>query len=103
MLSAPWALLHAGQGPQPPRVRRTAQMLQRLTLDLTYALARQTKILRDLFQRVLALEADAKAHPDHFLFAGRQRLQHIRGLGTDIFVKYSVRQRSHSSILKQIA
>ena len=78
-------------------------MLQRLALNLPYPLARQPEVLRNLFQRVLAIEADSEPHADYLLFAGRERLQHIRRLRANILLKHRVRQRIHRSILQQIA
>src|ERR1035441_4635248 len=80
------ALLNTTQRPQPPRVRRTAQMLQRLALNLPYPLARQPEVLRNLFQRMLAIEADSEPHPHYLLFARRKRLQHIRRLRANILL-----------------
>ena len=49
------------QGPQPPRPFGSAELPQRLGLDLPDPLARDSELLIDLFKRVLALTADAKS------------------------------------------
>jgi hypothetical protein len=50
-----------------------------LGLDLPDALSRHRKLLADLFQRVVGIHADAKAHAQHALLARRQERQHARG------------------------
>ncbi len=49
--------------------RRVAQLAKRLGLDLPDALARHLEVLTHLFERVVALLADAEAHPEDLLFA----------------------------------
>src|SRR6266852_316307 len=72
-------LLDADQRPEAPDVLRAAQLLQGLGLDLPNPLAGQAENLGYLFQGVLSLKADAKAHADHTLFAGRESFEHVGG------------------------
>jgi hypothetical protein len=57
---------------------RVPQLAQRLRLDLADALAGDLEVLAHLFERVVALLADAEAHAEDLLLARRQRLQHLR-------------------------
>src|SRR5262245_48705712 len=50
-----------------------AQPLESLRFDLSDALACHRELLTNLLQGVVALLADAKAHPKHGCFARRQR------------------------------
>ena len=49
------------------------QLTQRLGLNLTNTLAGDVEVLTDLFQGVIGLAADAKAHAQHALFARGER------------------------------
>src|SRR5439155_2265138 len=51
------------QGPQSPRPLESAELSQCLGLDLPNPLARDIELLADLFERVLALAADAETQP----------------------------------------
>ena len=62
------------------RAARVAELAERLRLDLADALAGDLEVLTDLFEGVVALLADAEAHPEHLLLARRQRLQDLPGL-----------------------
>src|SRR5438045_2994425 len=66
---APKAALAFNERLEPLRARRVAQLAQRLGLDLADALARDLEVLADLFQRVVALLADAEAHAQNLFFA----------------------------------
>src|SRR5713101_4160228 len=72
------------QGPQPPRPLGSAELPQRLGLDLPDPLARDIELLADLFKRVLALAADAEAQPDDLLLSRREGLQDADGLGAHV-------------------
>jgi hypothetical protein len=52
-----------------------AELAERLRLDLTDALAGDLEALTDLLESVLGAVADAEAHLDDALLAGRERLQ----------------------------
>src|SRR5262245_36674336 len=82
--SAPWdrrtGTSNAGsvdEALQDPTPARMAQLAQRLRLDLADALARHLEVLPDLFERVVAVLADAEAHHQHLLLARRERRQHL--------------------------
>ncbi len=45
-----------------------AQFLECFDLDLPDSLPRKIEVLADLFECVLAADADAKPHPDYLLF-----------------------------------
>src|SRR5499433_2583008 len=49
------------------------ELAQRLGLDLADALARHRELVADLFQRVVLVHADAKAHADYTLLPRRER------------------------------
>src|SRR6266508_6124679 len=53
--------------------RRVPELPQRLRLDLPDPLARDLEVLADLLERVVALLADAEAHPEHLLLARGER------------------------------
>src|SRR5690349_10067168 len=53
------------------------ELLNGLGLDLADALASHLELLAHLFQRVVALFAQAEAHPQHLLLAGREGLEHL--------------------------
>src|SRR5262245_633532 len=91
------------EGAQLPAARGMAQFAQRLGFDLTNPLARDGKVLTDLFERVLAAVADAKPHLDDLLFAGGQRLQHRFGLLFQIEVDHGSGRRDRRAILDEIA
>src|SRR5690606_18161715 len=72
--------------PQLLAPRRMPQLPQRLRLDLADALARDLEVLTDLFERVVALLADAEAHAEDLLLARRQRLEHAPRLLLEVHV-----------------
>ena len=63
---------------QAARTVRVRQLPQRLGLDLTDALAGDREAFADLFQRVIAGHADAKAHAHDVLFPRGQARQGLR-------------------------
>ena len=72
------------------RARRLAQLAQGLCFDLANALAGDVEFLADLFERMLALAADAETQPDHFLFLRRKRLQDAGGLVANVGFDYGI-------------
>ena len=54
------------------------QLPERLRFDLPDTFARYAELLADFFQRMIRIHADAEAHAQHPLFAGRQARQHPR-------------------------
>src|SRR5712691_5513866 len=78
-------------------------MTKRLVFDLADSLARKVELLTDLLQGVLALAADPKSQPNHFLFPGRERLQDARRLIANVGPVYSIDRRSDPTVLDQIA
>jgi hypothetical protein len=76
------------------------QLAQRLGLDLPDPLARDREILSDFFQSVLAAVLQAEAHLDDFLFARRERLQHLCGLFAQIQIDHGVGRR-HTRLVDQ--
>src|SRR5215472_18646170 len=60
------------------RAAGVLELAQRLRLDLAYALAGDRELLADLLQRVVGVHADAEAHAEHALLAGRERGEDAR-------------------------
>src|SRR6476619_7839535 len=78
--------------PQLAAAGRMPQLAQRLGLDLPDAFAGDREALADLLEGVLAAIADAEAHLDDLLLAGRERLQHRLGLLTQVQVDDRIRR-----------
>src|SRR5579859_1731187 len=79
--SVPSTLSGVQEALQLAGARRVLQLAQRLGLDLADTFARDRELLPDLLQSVVGVHADAEAHAQHTLLAGRQRRQHAgRGL-----------------------
>ena len=55
------------------------KLTQRLGFNLTDTFTGHAKLLAHLFERVIGVHADAKAHPQNPLFTRRQRGQHAGG------------------------
>src|SRR6266508_243341 len=85
------------------RARRMPELPQRLRLDLADALARDLEVLADLLQRVVALLADAEAHPEHLLLAGGERGEHLPRLLGQVHVDDRVRGRDERLVLDEVA
>src|SRR4249920_3493141 len=85
------------------RARRMPQLAQRLRLDLADALARDLEVLADLFERVVALLADAEAHAQDLLLARRQRLEHAAGALLEVRVDHRLDGRDHALVLDEVA
>src|SRR5712671_1837827 len=63
------------------RVVRVLKLAERLGLDLPDSFAGYRELLSDLFQGMITIYPDAKAHPQDALLARRQAGQHLgRGL-----------------------
>src|SRR5713101_1187679 len=100
--SAAWSVV-SNQGPQAARSFGRAQLTKRLGLDLAYALTRNVELLTDLLQGVLALAADPKSQPNHFLFPGGECPQDARRLIANVGLDYGIDRRSDPMVLDQIA
>src|SRR5512135_2400004 len=79
------------------------ELPQRLRLDLANALARDLEVLTHLFERVVALLADAEAHAEDLLLARRQRLEHLPRLLREVHVDDRLGGRHHALVLDEIA
>src|ERR1700676_1569190 len=91
------------QRPQVPRTLRRAEMPQRLRLDLPDALPREVELLADLFERVLALAADAEAQADHLLLPRSKPLDDVGHLVADVGAVHCVDGRAYLTIFDQVA
>src|SRR5450755_2430192 len=100
--SAAWSIV-SNQGPQAARCFGRAQLTKRPGFDLADALARKVVLLTDLLQGVLALAADPKSQPNHFLFPGREHLQDARRLIANVGLDHGIDGRSDPAVLDQIA
>src|ERR1017187_3533960 len=80
-----------------------AKLAKRFGFDLANSFARDVELLADLFERVLALAADAEAHPDHFLLLGREGLEDAGGFIADVGFNHGVDGGAHPAILDEIA
>src|SRR6266508_2638371 len=85
------------------RARRMPELPQRLRLDLADALARDLEVLADLLQRVVALLAEAEAHPEHLLLARGERGEHLPGLLGQVHVDDRVGRRDERLVLDEVA
>src|SRR6266545_2914916 len=83
--------------------RRVPELPQRLRLDLPDPLARDLEILADLLERVVALLADAEAHPEHLLLARGERGEHLPGLLGQVHVDDRVGRRDERLVLDEVA
>src|SRR3989442_10888022 len=76
----PAGLLPLHEGLERASPVRTAQLAERLGLDLPNALAGHREALPDLLEGVVGLLADAEAQPQDLLLARRERGQDFPGL-----------------------
>src|SRR6266496_1849696 len=83
--------------------RRVPELPQRLRLDLPDPLARDLEVLADLLERVVALLADAEAHPEHLLLARGERGEHLPGLLGQVHVDDRIRRRDERLVLDEVA
>src|SRR6266496_1976524 len=83
--------------------RRVPELPQRLRLDLPDPLARDLEVLADLLERVVALLADAEAHPEHLLLARRERGEHLPRLLGQVHVDDRVRRGDERLVLDEVA
>src|SRR6266498_1996438 len=83
--------------------RRVPELPQRLRLDLPDPLARDLEVLADLLERVVALLADAEAHPEHLLLARGERGEHLPGLLGQVHVDDRVGRRDERLVLDEVA
>src|SRR5262249_54434263 len=86
-----------------PRSARGMQLPSRLGLDLADALARHREPLADLFQRVVLVNADAEAHADYTLLAGREQGERARGGLAQVRLDSGVDRQDRVLVLDEIA
>src|SRR5207253_11208221 len=67
--------------------QRMTQLPERFGLDLPDALTRHFEALADLFERVLALFADAESQPQELLLLWRQHRQRSLDLRREVLVQ----------------
>src|ERR1700733_11129732 len=79
------------------------ELAKRLRFDLANALARHLEVLADLFERMVALLADAEAHSENLLLPRRQRLEHLPRLLGEVHVDDRLCRRDDALILDEIA
>src|SRR4051794_22042475 len=91
------------EAPKLPRPARMLELAQRLRLDLADALARDGKLLADLFQRVIGVHADAEAHAEHPLLARGQGGQHPRRRLAQVRLDRRVDRQDGVLVLDEIA
>src|SRR3984893_5203963 len=85
------------------RVVRVLKLAERLGLDLPDSFAGYRELLSDLFQGMITIYPDAKAHPQDALLARRQAGQHLgRGL-TQIGLDRGIEWRNCGLVLDEIA
>src|SRR5256712_8438384 len=80
-----------------------AQLAERLGLDLPNPLTRDGEPLADLFERVLALFADAEAETEDLLLLRRQRGQRALDLGREVLTQQRIVRRAGRLVLEEIA
>src|ERR1039457_3420622 len=74
---------------------RGAQLAECFGFNLADAFARDVEFLTDLFQRVLALAADAEAHANYLLLFRGERLEDAGRLIAHIGFNYGIDGRAH--------
>src|SRR5690242_12134827 len=79
------------------------QLPQGLRLDLPDALARDVERAADLLEGVLGAVADAEAHLEDLLLAGRQRLQHPARLILEVRHQDRLDRREDLPVLDEVA
>src|SRR5438552_18156287 len=100
--------------PGPPRLvfderlqiappQRMAEFTERLGLDLPNPLAGNGEPLSDLFERVLALFADAEAQTKDLLLLRRQRGQRALDLRGEVLPQQGVVRRAGRLVLEEVA
>src|SRR5439155_9592771 len=75
------------EGLEVAPAQRMAQLAERLGLDLPDALTGDREALANLFQRVLALLADAEPEAEDLLLLGRQRGQRALDLRREVLTQ----------------
>src|SRR5712692_2320135 len=89
--------------PQALAARRVTELAKGLGLDLADALAGDGEGLADLLEGVLATVADAEAHLEDHLLAGREGLQHLLRLFLEVELDDRVDRRRDVAVLDKIA
>src|SRR6266568_6013318 len=90
------------EGPEPLRRASLTQLLQRLGLDLTDALAGDAEALPDVLERVLGTLADAEAHAQDGPLARRQRAEQPLGLVGETARDRGVDRRERNRVLDEV-
>ena len=80
-----------------------AELAERLRLDLADALTGHFEILADLLEGVVALLADAEAHPEDLLLARRQGLQDLSRLLGEVHVDDGLGRGDDALVLDEVA
>src|SRR5262244_3829365 len=75
---------------------------QRFRLNLADALAGDVEVLPHLFERMFAIDTDAKAFAQDFLFARREGLQDLQRLLLQIELHRRLKGRNHLFILDEV-
>src|SRR5215472_9855028 len=107
--SAPTGLSGLGEGSTFDKALQllatawVAELAQGFRFDLANALASHLEILPDLFQRVVALFSDAKAHSEDLLLARRERLENLPSLFREVHVDHRFRGGNDALVLDEIA
>src|SRR5579884_724676 len=86
-----------------PRPLWGAKLPKRFSFDLPDPFARNVELLADLFERVLALAADAEPEADDLLFFGREGLEDVSRFVTDVGVDDGVHGRADPAVFDEIA
>src|SRR5207302_7421369 len=91
------------EGLEVAPAQRMAQLAERLGLDLPDALTGDREALADLFQRVLALFADAEPQTEDLLLLRRQRGQRALHLRREVLTQQRVVRRARRLVLEEVA
>src|SRR5262249_53934661 len=88
---------------EPLAARRMAELAERFCLDLADALARDLEVLADLFERVVALLADAEPHAQDLLLARGQRREHLPRLICEVHADHALARADDRLVLDEVA
>src|SRR5260370_1253727 len=91
------------EGLEVAPAQRMAQLAERLGLDLPDALTGDREALADLFERVLALFADAEPEAEDLLLLRRQRRQRALDLCSEVLTQQRVVRRARRLVLEEVA
>ena len=85
------------------RAARVLELVERLGLDLSYALTRHRELLADLLQRVVGVRADAEAHPQNALLARGQGCQRLSSGPAQVGLDHGVDRHYCVLVLDEVA